>query len=702
MNTSDARVTLLALFILACGIPASAQWTPVNPPGAGANVLAFIEYGSKKYISTSNGFYESDSPSGRWTLLGPWSFSQWAMKGDSLLFQDSQSGIGVIRLAGQARLIAPAMIGGFDFNSLQSYGGKIFMAHYRGGFYVVNEISKDFFLVNTGLPSETISFCHDCGTQVIYPVLRATRCGNWFIAQTNHGLYKASVASVIWQSVGGQGATFQSSLLYAAGNDLYAVKDNLVWLSSDLGATWTNLSAPGGQTILNLYRIDDTLYAGTLNNGVFAKTSGPPNWVAVSAGLTGQQVNFVSRSLEGPVCGTTTGGFHFWSNGHWQQNNAGQFASTDFTGMAIHNNRIYSWNNTKLYVTADQGGNWTQTGSTFSTFGVFATASVGQAFFVLCRTGLKFFRTTDNGATWTDLWSKMPIHPQWADELRLTTAGNRLFLTHGYGRQMYYSTDLGNSWVNVGIADPLCKGLVDMVEYHSSVFAAFCGNRQVAKLTEGQWVQSGTGLPADTQPSFLYICNDRLYRETDYYGWYVYDEQTGTWSHTDTALNREFPDYTYSWSPYRFGLHDFFYAYHKGWFYSDDFLGTIHPLSSDGLPATQPLWPMAYMNDTLFVTQGTNGIWKRPLSQVTSVQDETVAKPTITLFPSPAGEYFDIRLQTEQPIRVTVTDLSGKQLLMRTIGRERRVDVSNLSPGIYVVSLKTGSISEVRKILISR
>jgi hypothetical protein len=696
------KILFICLFAFTCAV-AEAQWTPLNPPAAEANVLAYIEYGSKKYISTANGFYESDSAAGRWTLLGPWSFRQWAMKGDSLLFQDSQSRIGVIRLAGQARLIAPAMNGGFDFNSLMAYGGKIFMAHYRGGFYAVNETSKDFFLMNTGLPADTIIFCHDCGKTVIHPVLRAVRCGSWFIAQTNHGLYKASVSSVIWRPVGGQGTTFQSAYLYASGNDLYAVKDNLVWLSSDLGVTWTSLSAPGGQTILNLYRIDDTLYAGTLNNGVFAKTTGQPNWISFSGGLSCQQVNFVSRTFGGPVCGTTTGGFHYWANGHWQQNNAGQFTSTDFTGMAIHNNRIFTWNSSKLYVTADQGGNWTQTGTAFSSFGILTTASVGQAFFVLCNAGLRLFRTTDGGATWTDLSSKIPVHPMWADELRLTTAGNRLFITYGFGRQMYYSTDLGSTWISVGLTEPLSNNLSDMVVYHSAVYAVFFGDGQVAKLVDDQWVLTGNGLPADREPSYLYTCNDRLYCETDYYGWYIYDEANSSWSHIQTALNREFPDYTYPWSPYRFGSHDFYYAYHKGWVYSDDCLGTLKMVGTEGLLATQPFWPMAFINDTLFVVQGTNGIWKRPLSQITSVPDVAIESGDFRIYPNPASNMLMVNgFPENQEAVVSVYDLTGRRLILKACYPDEQVDISFLDPGIYLIALRSGGRSAVKKLIISR
>ena len=56
----------------------------------------------------------------------------------------------------------------------------------------------------------------------------------------------------------------------------------------------------------------------------------------------------------------------------------------------------------------------------------------------------------------------------------------------------------------------------------------------------------------------------------------------------------------------------------------------------------------------------------------------------LTIYPNPATEYFT--LQTDVPVlRITVNDLTGKQIKLFTADDTNTYDVSDLKKGIYIV-----------------
>jgi hypothetical protein len=155
-----------------------------------------------------------------------------------MLYKGPDGKIYALDLNDVTKKLDPVMNSGFDFSSLMVDQGRIFMTHEFGGFYMVNQITREFDMLNTGLPRDTVWFSHDSWA-MMNPVNSAVKCGTWFIASTWHGLYKANVNSVIWQHVDGQGATFQPDWMYASGQVLYGIKTNRIYRSVDFGETLT-------------------------------------------------------------------------------------------------------------------------------------------------------------------------------------------------------------------------------------------------------------------------------------------------------------------------------------------------------------------------------------------------------------------------------------------------------------------------------
>lgn len=70
---------------------------------------------------------------------------------------------------------------------------------------------------------------------------------------------------------------------------------------------------------------------------------------------------------------------------------------------------------------------------------------------------------------------------------------------------------------------------------------------------------------------------------------------------------------------------------------------------------------------------------------------ETPASNGISVYPNPTNDAFTITLQTgnNQPAQLTLTDLSGRQLLQQTFTQpQQTIDIGNLSSGIYIYAIK--------------
>jgi hypothetical protein len=68
----------------------------------------------------------------------------------------------------------------------------------------------------------------------------------------------------------------------------------------------------------------------------------------------------------------------------------------------------------------------------------------------------------------------------------------------------------------------------------------------------------------------------------------------------------------------------------------------------------------------------------------------------LSLYPVPAAHDLFIRheLKTSQPASISVIDMTGKQVLHKEIERldesDLRLDISSLSPGVYILQLRNG------------
>ena len=83
--------------------------------------------------------------------------------------------------------------------------------------------------------------------------------------------------------------------------------------------------------------------------------------------------------------------------------------------------------------------------------------------------------------------------------------------------------------------------------------------------------------------------------------------------------------------------------------------------------------------------------------------DEFLSSSNITLYPNPASEYFniDINIYRNELIVCDIYDITGKIIYNQEItSKSTRINIPDLSQGIYFVNLRNGESEKSHKILV--
>jgi hypothetical protein len=89
-------------------------------------------------------------------------------------------------------------------------------------------------------------------------------------------------------------------------------------------------------------------------------------------------------------------------------------------------------------------------------------------------------------------------------------------------------------------------------------------------------------------------------------------------------------------------------------------------------------------------------------SNLLNVEDFTVKGATIAIYPNPATDLLNIKMDGSNAINVIqIVDLNGRQILSRTFDTvsEAQIDVNDLSAGMYLINITSGDQSVTKKFL---
>lgn len=81
----------------------------------------------------------------------------------------------------------------------------------------------------------------------------------------------------------------------------------------------------------------------------------------------------------------------------------------------------------------------------------------------------------------------------------------------------------------------------------------------------------------------------------------------------------------------------------------------------------------------------------------TGISETIKNKETVSIFPNPASDYFDIIASNSTKLNVRIFNTNGAQVASGIYESGKRVDVSRLSAGIYVVVVNNQSFKLIKQ-----
>lgn len=271
------------------------------------------------------------------------------------------------------RMVGVPTVNGTNLFAGTYWGGGIFFSSNRG----MSWTPVDSGLICNGVLPFVMCFAVD-GTNVFvgtdFGVFLSTNNGTSWTAK-NSGLSGAVGSLVV--APDGYGGTN----IYAGVNAVG------VFRSTDYGTTWSAVNS--GLTDLFVKSLSATpngtggsfIFVGTGSGGVFRSTDNGLSWSSASSGLASLQINCLL------ACPTGSGG-------------ANLFAGT----WAMHNGL------NSVYLSTDNGLNWTPAGLTFNDISSLAASRNGDGGNILFAAGVEapVAVSTNNGTSWNLAWPGLP------------------------------------------------------------------------------------------------------------------------------------------------------------------------------------------------------------------------------------------------------------------------------------------------------
>lgn len=384
-------------------------------------------------------------------------------------------------------------------------------------------------------------------------------------------------------------------------------------------------------------------------------------------------------------------------HGQWVKTNWS--ADANYFRLYADQNRIFArtWDTLsggRMFLTADNGANWTRISSADSSIGIlsvvmldtvllagtwdgfYRSTSGGTSWDAVTATGIpadipvwsiaminatlftgtkgSIYKSSDSGATWTEIKSGIPAN---ARILTIAGIGNAIFAgsdTSG----IYITTNGGTTWTaaNSGLTD---KHIIQLAVMGSKIFAVTLEGVFISDNNGTSWTANSSILKSI---NCLIVAGDQLFAGTDTNGVYLSADSGATWS-----------------------------AYNSG------------------IPAGTRVWSMALGTDNIFA--GTSsGVWRTPVSINTVLKSNPSLKGSRLHFRRQNGSQVTIvfRLAGPETADLELYDLCGNRIVSLVHKRfgagvqSVSFNTGSIAPGSYIVRLIAGTAVYQQATLIQR
>ncbi|MDQ5929219.1 MAG: hypothetical protein QG594_997, partial [Bacteroidota bacterium] len=137
----------------------------------------------------------------------------------------------------------------------------------------------------------------------------------------------------------------------------------ILFFNTITNAQWSLCNNPNGALPFSLTINNDTLYLGTLGNGIYRSTNGGSSWTQINSGISNMQIWNIAY-INGSIFASSTSGTVYKSTNNgdsWVLSNTGISTTTIIRNFAFFNNKIFATSTNKgVYISTDGGSTWAQ------------------------------------------------------------------------------------------------------------------------------------------------------------------------------------------------------------------------------------------------------------------------------------------------------------------------------------------------------
>jgi hypothetical protein len=367
----------------------------------------------------------------------------------------------------------------------------------------------------------------------------------------------------------------------------------------------------------------------------------------------------------------------------WQKTNG---ITTDKIHTMIMNNSTFfvGTDTGGVYKSSDNGLNWTPTNIGLGNKNVKSLvvhrnriiAGIGNGF------GGAVFLSDDNGSNW-----KTPKTTYYGYLFCMVTKSSDVLAGTWYG--VAKSTDTGSSWSTMSTTGlPSNAGVNAIVADGNGIYAGVSsssvgGTGVFFSANGNSWSGKNTGLTNTVILSMARL-NNNVFAGTQGGGIFKTVNKGTNWSPVNTGLS--------GFSINTIVTHgtDVFIGTNSGIYKSADSGTNWNNIGDTTLNA--PVYAISFMGNYIFA--GTNaGLWRRPLSQVTSIDPLSADNIHIDIYPNPGTGVFRIGSDAVlADLDISVINMQGQKVYNGTLQegwQGYELDLSTLPKGVYMLAIQT-------------
>jgi photosystem II stability/assembly factor-like uncharacterized protein len=385
-----------------------------------------------------------------------------------------------------------------------------------------------------------------------------------------------------------------------------------------------------------------------------------------------------------------------WTQTNWLASNSlfNLYSSQDKVFARIWD----SFNGGRMFLTSDEGINWTQISSADSNIDILSIVMLNSK--ILAGTWNGFYLSTDGGTTWnaatpTGIPADIAI---WSIVMIDTT------LFAGTTGNIYKSLDNGNTWTEVNSAIPVEARITSFVSSRDGIIAGSASSG-IFKTTNGgaSWTEINSGL-TNKYISQLSVIDTKLLAIT-LDGVFESDNDGMSWAAATAGLEN-INCFIVVNDQLLAGTED------NGIYLSSDG-GVIWTSLNSGIPGNTRVWSLTVSSYGIFA--GTDkGVWRLPLSEIiTEVKNITALPKNFTLeqnYPNPFNPRTKINytIPTRSYIVIKVYDILGNEI-ETLVNEEKPAGIyeatwnsTNLPSGIYLYKMQAGYYIVTKKMVLMK